>query len=427
MRRGGRRNSRWVSGIFISYRREDTAGHAGRLAQQLGARFGARNVFIDIDAIPAGVDFEERIHQTLADSHVTLVLIGEQWLSQAGESGGRRIEQADDYVRLEIAAALARADNAVIPVLIEGAAMPSPDQSPPDIAPLTKRNAFKLANERWNYDFEQLCRRIEEIIIPNPILRRWRRGRRNARWVLAGAALAAVAVVAAVIASSSGGASAAVRVDDIPISNPPAQYRSGKLSTTIQVETSKPWIELKIHNVGKQTSDITRARLTVTNARGIRPCFSAGGGPLSAVYDFTITPTPGFSRDEVINEQVKPDAMDHFRIVLDLPISAYGPGNLDHWFVRLRVQLLHDAQTRPVDGGYVLLSFSGAADPKDYASWWTTASAASPGYATLTKTWGAASINCAIRQTPEVRQFLALPGRRAPELADFASQLTTRP
>jgi hypothetical protein len=165
--------------------------------------------------------------------------------------------------------------------------------------------------------------------------------------------------------------------------------------------------------------------LTVTDALRVRPCFTAGGGALSAVYDFTITPTPGFSRDEVINEQVKPDAIDRFRIVLDLPISAYGAAGLDNWFVRLHAQLLHDGQTRPVDGGYVLLSFSGAPDPKDFANWWTKGAAANPGYASLVKAWGTAQINCVIKQTPGVQRFLALPGRRSPELADFASQLTT--
>jgi hypothetical protein len=214
-------------------------------------------------------------------------------------------------------------------------------------------------------------------------------------------------------------------MDDIPISNPPAKFRTEKLGADLQVESSKPWIELKIHNVGKQTSDVTRARLTVTDALRVRPCFTAGGGPLGAVYDFTITPTRGFSRDEVINEQVKPDAIDSFRIVLDLPISAYGAGGLDHWFVRLHVQLLHDAQTTPVDGGYVLLSFSGAAQPTAYSMWWTKEAAASPGYASLVKSWGTKSINCVIAQTPGVQRFLAMPGRRSPELADFASQLTT--
>jgi hypothetical protein len=414
-----------VPGIFISYRREDTGGHAGRLAQQLGARFGTRNVFIDIDAIPAGVDFEQRIHETLAHASVTLVLIGEQWLSKTGDAGATRIEQADDYVRLEIAAALERADNTVIPVLIEGAAMPAPEQLPPDIASLAKRNALKLANERWNYDVEQLSRRIEEIIAPSPLARHWRRARRNARWPLVGAGVAGLAAVAAVIAVSSGGASAAVvRMDDIPISNPPAKFRN-TLKGDIQVKSSKPQIELKIHNVGKQTSDITRARLTVANALRVHPCFTAGGGALSAVYDFTITPTPGFTRDEVINEQVKPDAIDEFRIVIDLPINAYGPAGLDQWFVRLHVQLLHDGQTKPVDGGYVLLSFSGAPVAADFAMWWTKRVAANPGYASLVKTWGANNINCSINQTSGVERFLALPGRRAPELTDFASQLTT--
>jgi len=116
-------------------------------------------VFIDIDAISPGVDFEDRIHTALDACQVTLVLIGDEWLT-AERDGRRRIEEDNDYVRMEIAAALARADVAVIPVLVEGAQMPGAAELPPDISRLAKLNASELSTKRWRYDFD----RLDEII-----------------------------------------------------------------------------------------------------------------------------------------------------------------------------------------------------------------------------------------------------------------------
>lgn len=143
--------------VFISYRRDDTAGEAGRLATDLAARFGRSNVFMDIDTIAPGVDFEARIAHALTECQVTFVLIGDRWLTVAGPDGRRRIEAEDDYVRKEIATALTRSDVTVVPVLVEGAEMPRPSELPPDIEALSKRNAIELTNQRWRYDLGQLC------------------------------------------------------------------------------------------------------------------------------------------------------------------------------------------------------------------------------------------------------------------------------
>ena len=193
-----------MPGIFISYRREDTSGEAGRLAADFGERFGRSNVFFDID-MGAGIDFEERIHRALETCHVTLVLIGNRWLTVALPDGKRRIDHEGDYVRREIAQALGRPDVAVVPVLVEGARMPSADELPAEISSLAKINAFELSNKRWAYDTGQLARLAQRYE------RGWRRllawlptwaKRGSLAFALAGAATAAV------IAATSGSAGA---------------------------------------------------------------------------------------------------------------------------------------------------------------------------------------------------------------------------
>src|SRR4051812_48901491 len=124
--------------IFISYRREDTSGEAGRLAEDLGARFGRSGIFMDVDSISPGANFEDRIDGALGACQVALVLIGDRWLDARPPDGRRRLDQDGDYVRHEIAAALARRDVTVVPVLVEGATMPTPSELPPDIAGLAK-------------------------------------------------------------------------------------------------------------------------------------------------------------------------------------------------------------------------------------------------------------------------------------------------
>src|SRR4051812_8092563 len=113
-----------MSGIFISYRRTDTAGYAGRLAEELRARFGRSNVFMDVDTIPGGNEYVEHVRETLARCAVTLVLIGDEWLDR-GPDGTRRIDDETDLVRREIAWALAHPGGTVIPVVVERAPMPS--------------------------------------------------------------------------------------------------------------------------------------------------------------------------------------------------------------------------------------------------------------------------------------------------------------
>src|SRR6516225_1568159 len=105
-------------GIFVSYRRQESRDFAGRLADRLADRFGERQVFIDADAIEPGVDFDEEISGAVAACQVLLAVIGPNWLTTTDERGRRRLDDPDDFVRLEIEAALAR-EVRVIPILVQ--------------------------------------------------------------------------------------------------------------------------------------------------------------------------------------------------------------------------------------------------------------------------------------------------------------------
>jgi hypothetical protein len=190
--------------VFISYRREETSGEANHLAADLRAHFGRRNVFIDIDEIAPGSNFEDSITNALNRSRITLALIGRRWTLTTRPDGMRRLDDEQDYVRREIAAALAHEKVTVVPVLLEGAAMPAASALPSDIAPLTKRQAFDLSNKRWRYDVSRLSDIAQEH--DNAWVRAWGRVRRRVRIVapIAGLVLAAVVVVLVIVLNSDG-------------------------------------------------------------------------------------------------------------------------------------------------------------------------------------------------------------------------------
>ena len=152
--------------IFICYRREDSSGHAGRLYDRLGARFGDE-VFMDIDAIGPGVDFARVIDETIDTIEAVIVVIGQEWLSSADADGSRRLDDPEDLVRQEISVALAR-DVLVIPVLVQGAVLPKPEDLPPELVGLTRHNAFEVSDARWNYDADRLVHALEEALAQTP-------------------------------------------------------------------------------------------------------------------------------------------------------------------------------------------------------------------------------------------------------------------
>lgn len=158
--------------IFISYRRGDSAGHAGRLYDRLSERFGQARVFMDIDHIGPGVDFVAVIEAAVAKCDVLLALIGEEWLDTTDAEGRRRLDDPEDFVRVEIATALRR-NILVIPVLVQGAKMPRALDLPGDLAMLARRNALELSDSRWRFDVGRLIETLEGLDAPPPLERRY--------------------------------------------------------------------------------------------------------------------------------------------------------------------------------------------------------------------------------------------------------------
>ena len=130
-----------MGGIFISYRREDSGPYAGRLRDALSRHFGAEQVFRDIDSINPGERFPRMIEQEVGSCDALLAVIGPTWLAVTDDAGRRRLDDPDDYVRLEIATALGRSDVLVIPVLVGATSMPAAADLPKPLAALAECNA----------------------------------------------------------------------------------------------------------------------------------------------------------------------------------------------------------------------------------------------------------------------------------------------
>jgi TIR domain-containing protein len=136
---------------------------AGRLSDRLADRFGEGQVFIDVDAIEPGVDFAEAISRAVAVCQVLLADCGPTWLTATDQRGGRRLDDPDDIVRLEIEAALARGVR-VIPILVEGAVMPGRDDLPESLVGLARRNALLIRHESFRSDAGRLVSAIERVL-----------------------------------------------------------------------------------------------------------------------------------------------------------------------------------------------------------------------------------------------------------------------
>jgi hypothetical protein len=148
--------------VFISYRRRETAGHAGRLYDRLAEHYGDERVFMDVRMEP-GVDFVDQIDEAVTNCDALLSLIGAQWLDMRDAHGRRRLEDPHDFARLEVESALAR-DVKVIPVLLQDAKMPEPEDLPESLAPLARRHAIELSDERWDYDVGRLIAVLDRTL-----------------------------------------------------------------------------------------------------------------------------------------------------------------------------------------------------------------------------------------------------------------------
>jgi TIR domain len=150
-------------GIFVSYRRPDSDDPAGRLYDWFVYRFGEGQVFMDVDTIEPGLDFAEEVTRAVAACQVLVAVIGPAWLTAADGRGRRRLDDPDDFVRLEIETALDRGVR-VIPVLVRGAVMPGRDDLPERLAGLARLNALFIRPESFRSDAARLVTVIERVL-----------------------------------------------------------------------------------------------------------------------------------------------------------------------------------------------------------------------------------------------------------------------
>ena len=149
--------------VFICYRRNDAGHAAGRVHDRLEQELGRDLLFMDVDAIPLGADFTKILREEVARCGVLLAVIGPDWLDVRDDDGNRRLENPNDFVRIEIAAALQR-DIPVIPILLNGARIPKADQLPDDLKELASRNGLDVRHASFQSDIERLVRGLKASI-----------------------------------------------------------------------------------------------------------------------------------------------------------------------------------------------------------------------------------------------------------------------
>jgi hypothetical protein len=250
-----------MSGIFISYRRADAAGWAGRLATDLFERFGRDAVFQDIEAISAGEDFAKVIERTLSTCSAVLVLIGPNWATVENSDGSLRLDDPTDTVRIEIAMALRREGVLVIPILVGGAKMPEDRDLPTDLKLLAGRNALELSDTRWNYDLDKLAESLADTVGLTPVEKSVDKpgSRTRTKWLFTALTIV-LAITMTIIGYISFKPSNRVPVfeifsidspsngQEIPLGETPTRMVEGRLKLTDEIKevNRKPNIEVEV-------------------------------------------------------------------------------------------------------------------------------------------------------------------------------------
>ena len=159
--------------IFINYRRDESGHVAGRLHDSLAPTFGRNKLFMDVDNIPVGRDFEEYLKSQVAACDAMLAVIGPNWLAAKDETGKRRLDNPDDFIVIEIGTALTR-NIPVVPVLVDGARMPKASELPDLLKSLARRQAIQVRHTNFSSDAEALVKRLREALGYDLPERRWR-------------------------------------------------------------------------------------------------------------------------------------------------------------------------------------------------------------------------------------------------------------
>lgn len=165
-----------MSKVFISYRRADSLTITGRIHDRLVTAFGEQNIFKDVDDIEPGVDFRQVILDAIDESDVLLVIIGKKWLDLRNAQGERRLDEPNDFVRMEVQTGLEKAGLRVIPVLVSGAFMPDTSSLPDVLKELAFKNAMVVREDPdFNDDVNILIDAVERVLKEkhNASGRRW--------------------------------------------------------------------------------------------------------------------------------------------------------------------------------------------------------------------------------------------------------------
>lgn len=149
--------------IFFSYRRDTNAAAAGRLYDRLLQSFGRHHLFMDVEGIEPGVDFVRALNERLSECGALVAIIGPGWLDAKNRSGRRRLDDPNDYVRLEIETALNR-DIRVIPVLVDGAQMPQASELPSSLGALARRQGVEISHARFASDTDVLAGSLQRAL-----------------------------------------------------------------------------------------------------------------------------------------------------------------------------------------------------------------------------------------------------------------------
>lgn len=152
--------------LFISYRREDTGGDAGRLNDTVLQLLGSGSTFLDLNNIVPGKDFETELKRALGETKFLLALIGPKWETVTDSFRKRRLYDENDYVRMELLAGM-RNDVPIVPILLNRPSVPNATDLPDVLRPITKLQAFEIRRDRWMDDVSALLKRLDIALDPD--------------------------------------------------------------------------------------------------------------------------------------------------------------------------------------------------------------------------------------------------------------------
>jgi hypothetical protein len=363
-----------MGGIFISYRRDDSGPYAGRLRDTLSQHFGAEQVFRDIDSINPGERFPRLIEQEVGSCDALLALIGPKWLSTTDDAGQRRLDDPDDFVRLEIATALRRSDVLVIPVLVGAASMPAAADLPQPLAALVECNAVRITDENWDAQVARLTGALEKVVEPRVLDPRHGASRSGGRWLSREKLILAI-VVPVCLALLSAALTwwinrpatvlELVKLDVVP-------GRSGEgVNERGEYELIPPKVRVILRNIGDRVSVITGAELEILDYAYWPQC-QPGAGPIPVSQSYNaVLPVDPSPHDIIpvdhVAQEIAPNGTDQFEFALQLR-NPDTPGT--HMY-QLRVSLIRDG-SHNIDAGLAVVGapevFASNPTPEDLAA-----------------------------------------------------------